>query len=132
MIPSQNCLTSAINANGFNVPPCPPAPLQTSIKPSTPASAAFFAGTFFLTDWIDGFLARKLNVVSEFGKKLDAVSDKLFALCLMLPTIIAKNYFMILKLKRKISVLNSSINKIKVTNHTIYFFYMILNIWLIW
>ncbi len=32
-----------------------------------------------ITDCFDGYLARKLNAQSEFGAKLDAVSDKIFA-----------------------------------------------------
>lgn len=51
-----------------------------------------------VSDAFDGFLARKLNAVSEFGKKLDPISDKLYALSLMAPAIILKNYFMILPL----------------------------------
>lgn len=40
---------------------------------------------FFLTDFIDGFLARKLHVQSFFGSLLDAVSDKAFGVvCLLL------------------------------------------------
>ena len=40
---------------------------------------------FFLTDFIDGFLARKLHVQSFFGSLLDAVSDKTFGIvCLIL------------------------------------------------
>jgi cardiolipin synthase len=38
------------------------------------------AGLIFIvgaTDWIDGFLARRLNQVSEFGKLLDPVADRL-------------------------------------------------------
>lgn len=31
-----------------------------------------------LTDAVDGFVARKLNVATEFGAKLDSVSDLLF------------------------------------------------------
>ena len=51
-----------------------------------------------ISDAFDGLLARKLNAVSEFGKKLDPISDKIYALSLMLPAIILKNYFMILPL----------------------------------
>jgi len=40
-----------------------------------------------ITDGIDGFVARKLNAVSEFGKNLDPVCDKLFASILLMPLI---------------------------------------------
>ena len=36
-----------------------------------------FAG---LTDWLDGYLARKLNQVSNFGKLMDALADKIIIL----------------------------------------------------
>jgi len=39
-------------------------------------SAAIFALAAF-TDWLDGFLARKLNQTSRFGAFLDPVADKL-------------------------------------------------------
>lgn len=42
---------------------------------------------FALTDFLDGRLARKYNCVSQFGIKLDAVSDKIFALGIMIPAI---------------------------------------------
>ena len=45
----KNFLTSAIKGIGFSVPPCPPAPAATKIKPSTPASAAFSACLFLMT-----------------------------------------------------------------------------------
>ncbi len=38
------------------------------------AGVFFFAG---FTDWLDGFLARKLNQTSRFGAFLDPVADKL-------------------------------------------------------
>jgi len=41
-----------------------------------PISAAIFAVAAF-TDWLDGYLARKLNQTSRFGAFLDPVADKL-------------------------------------------------------
>lgn len=41
-----------------------------------PASAAIFA-LAALTDWLDGFLARRLGQTSRFGAFLDPVADKL-------------------------------------------------------
>lgn len=40
------------------------------------------------TDFVDGKLARKLNAVSEFGKNLDPVCDKLAAAILLAPLMI--------------------------------------------
>ncbi len=41
----------------------------------------FYAGVLFLfgaaTDWLDGFIARRFNMVSSFGAVLDTVADKL-------------------------------------------------------
>ena len=51
-----------------------------------------------VSDAFDGFLARKLNATTELGKKLDPVSDKIYALSLIMPSIILGNYFMILTL----------------------------------
>ena len=35
---------------------------------------------FAITDWLDGYLARKLNQISSFGAFLDPVADK-FLVC---------------------------------------------------
>ena len=47
-------------------------------------SRNFLATTMFvifaITDWLDGFLARKLNQASSFGAFLDPVADK-FLVC---------------------------------------------------
>ncbi len=37
-----------------------------------------------LTDFFDGYLARKLNAVSDFGTFLDPIADKIFVAVLML------------------------------------------------
>ena len=42
---------------------------------------------FAITDFLDGRIARKYNYVSEFGVKLDAVCDKVFAMSLVIPTV---------------------------------------------
>lgn len=44
-----------------------------------------FTCLFGLTDLFDGIIARKYNVTSEFGRLLDACTDKVFAFSLILP-----------------------------------------------
>ena len=39
--------------------------------------AFFFVFIGALSDWLDGFLARKYNLISKFGKLMDALSDKI-------------------------------------------------------
>ncbi len=41
-----------------------------------PAGAGWLLGAIGATDWVDGFLARKLGQVSELGKVLDPVADR--------------------------------------------------------
>lgn len=43
IVPSKKSRTSLMRAKGLRSPPWPPAPAQTRIKPSTPASAALRA-----------------------------------------------------------------------------------------
>ena len=49
--------------------------------------AGIFVGIFASTDAVDGYLARKYNSTSEFGRKLDALTDKLFAGSLLIPLV---------------------------------------------
>ncbi|MDH4145501.1 MAG: CDP-alcohol phosphatidyltransferase family protein [Acidimicrobiia bacterium] len=41
------------------------------------AAAAWLLGVLGMTDWVDGYLARRLDQVSELGKLLDPVADRL-------------------------------------------------------
>ena len=45
---------------------------------------------FALTDAFDGYFARKYNAVSNFGKDLDAFTDKIFAITLIVPMIMTQ------------------------------------------
>ena len=49
-----------------------------------------------ISDFFDGLAARKLNATTELGKKLDPISDKIFALSLLTPSIALGNYLMFL------------------------------------
>jgi cardiolipin synthase len=42
-----------------------------------PAAAGVLLGVIGATDWVDGFLARRLDQVSEVGKFLDPLADRL-------------------------------------------------------
>lgn len=42
-------------------------------------------GIFALTDTFDGLIARRFNLVSDFGKRLDTICDKIFAITLLVP-----------------------------------------------
>jgi cardiolipin synthase len=41
------------------------------------AAAAWLLGILGMTDWVDGYLARRLDQVSELGKALDPIADRL-------------------------------------------------------
>jgi len=51
------------------------------------ALLCFVAGG--LTDWLDGYYARKLGIVSDFGKLMDALADKVFIVGLFTTFLVA-------------------------------------------
>jgi cardiolipin synthase (CMP-forming) len=71
------------------------------------AAAAWLLGLLGATDWVDGYLARRLGQVSEFGKKFDPTVDRLLFIVALLAIIYddaAPRWFCILVLARELLV----------------------------
>lgn len=51
--------------------------------------AGILLGFIGATDWIDGYLARRLNQVSEIGKFLDPLADRLAVIVAVIAGLIA-------------------------------------------
>jgi CDP-diacylglycerol--glycerol-3-phosphate 3-phosphatidyltransferase len=67
-------------------------PLMAALLLSPSRQAGFWAAIVFalasITDWLDGYLARRMGAVTVFGKFLDPIADKLIvmaALIMILP-----------------------------------------------
>ncbi len=72
-------------------------------------ATALAAIGFFSTDFIDGFLARKLHVQSFFGSILDALSDKAFGIvCLLILSTLNPIFLIIIGLELGILFVNYS------------------------
>ncbi len=75
------------------------------------------------TDWLDGYLARKLNQVSDFGKFLDPLVDKLLILgpllaLIELGEVPAWGVFLILG--RELTIAGWRVNQTKITGANIW------------
>lgn len=68
--------------------------------------ACSLAIVFALTDAFDGFLARKWNAISEFGKNLDPISDKFFTIAIIMPFITNPQMILTLILEGIIGIVN--------------------------
>jgi len=55
-------------------------PLWWAISQDDYSTAFWIYGIALLTDWLDGFLARKLKAVTDIGKLLDPLADKVLHL----------------------------------------------------
>lgn len=67
-------------------------PVMVILLLSPSREAGFWAAAVFavasVTDWLDGYLARRMQIVTTFGKFLDPIADKLIvmaALIMILP-----------------------------------------------
>lgn len=56
---------------------CIPVFLYLLFERDNRAGAAWLLGALGATDWVDGWLARRFNQVSEFGKMFDPTADRL-------------------------------------------------------
>jgi CDP-diacylglycerol--glycerol-3-phosphate 3-phosphatidyltransferase len=80
------------------------------MQADTPQSGLWATGVFiaaFITDWLDGFIARKKNQVTRFGKMLDPLADKLLigsALIMLISLDRVPAWMVILIISREIAV----------------------------
>lgn len=76
-----------------------------------------------LTDWLDGYLARKLNQISELGKFLDPLVDKLLVLAPLLVFIelgIVPAWGVFLILARELAIAGWRVNQTTITGANIW------------
>lgn len=87
-------MTSATPSQVYNIPNMltmmriAAIPLMAVLLMSPSKSAGFWAAALFsiasITDWLDGYLARRMGIVTVFGKFLDPIADKLIVMAAMI------------------------------------------------
>ncbi len=83
--------------------------------------SAGFVALSALTDVVDGFIARKFNMVSALGKALDPIADKLTLLALLICLCFASNiilYLLIIFIAKEIAIGIEGLIIIKCTGTT--------------
>lgn len=78
----------------------------------SPSKTAGFVATLLfalasITDWLDGYIARKMGVVTIFGKFLDPIADKLIvaaALIMIIPSGRAPAWMVLIIMSREIII----------------------------
>ncbi len=85
-------------------------PILNQLKVDTPSSnfiAFWLILVAYLTDFFDGLIARKFNMISNLGKILDPIGDKLLAITISTVLYINKKapfYFFVLILSRDLII----------------------------
>jgi CDP-diacylglycerol--glycerol-3-phosphate 3-phosphatidyltransferase len=86
-------------------------PLLAAFLTSPSRAAGFWAAALFavasITDWLDGYLARRMGIVTIFGKFLDPIADKLIvmaALIMILPLDRVPAWMVLVILSREIII----------------------------
>jgi CDP-diacylglycerol---glycerol-3-phosphate 3-phosphatidyltransferase len=86
-------------------------PLLVILLLSPSRTSCFFATAIFaiasITDWLDGYIARRMGIVTLFGKFLDPIADKLIvaaALVMILPYDRAPAWMVLIILSREIII----------------------------
>ena len=86
---------------------CLPLFLYLLLGQGNRAAAAWLLGGLGATDWVDGYLARRLGQVSEFGRKFDPTVDRVLFIVALLAIIAddaAPRWFCIAVLVREVVV----------------------------